>query len=262
MDTDVFFDEYSRRIRHIEKSFIYKKVYDKPKTLLAIESIFSLCVSLLLIFLNRWWLVSGLLLSLSLLIGLYLDRIDRSESVYNVIKENKCRLQHVRYTVIKDLLTEYSINDDESIDMLIECLKDNQEKYKYGNKLYKATKSVVSFISVVLSLSIVDFFILKVADLSAESITDWIVKNGSNILIFTVEILVLILEFCYIWQAIIYPKILNKYFYHEEIVRDLKAYKVFKNYHEYMNFDLSESIRKENKLTKIIKQLFAKKVGV
>lgn len=122
---------------------------------------------------------------------------------------------------------------------------------KSGFGLISAILSAVSFKMIyeeITKKGIEQLFKSEEALNSLKDIGDNLMEVWPTLIIDIVLIVILIIELYFIWYAIIEPFIWKKYHYHEEMIRDLKAYKLFRKYHEsYENFQAEEESAKKKK---------------
>lgn len=155
MDTDIFFQEYYREVRSVR--FFGKPILSKIDKVLAVLVAVGLIMYVVLLLLSI--VIPAIFIAVvSFVIVIYLSIKTSRGKARETILENRKNYQHSRFIKIREMLTTYKIDDDDSIDMLNESLALNKEKYNYGRFLRAAVKSVVGVVSVILSaLSIKTF---------------------------------------------------------------------------------------------------------
>lgn len=275
MDTDIFFQEYYREVRSVR--FFGKPILSKIDKVLAVLVAVGLIMYVVLLLLSI--VIPAIFIAVvSFVIVIYLSIKTSRGKARETILENRKNYQHSRFIKIREMLTTYKIDDDNSIDMLNESLALNKEKYNYGRFLRAAVKSVVGVVSVILSaLSIKTFteeINVNLVDMVFEDETilqkfPEIVESYASLILYAGLLILLIfilsVEVFFVWHSMIKPFVWRKYYYHDEMIADLKAYKLFRKYHEDRDENVSEEKEnstenhlKINKIEDLITKVFNK----
>ncbi len=263
MDTDLFFNEYYKTIRREDAATPTSSIANGfDKFFIGSVVVFMILYGVTLFF---SMIKESIVLALSaLFIVFYLTRkMSTGEAQIKTINNQKI-FQQRRFQAIKNLLEKYRINNGDSIDELIECLNTNKEKYKFGQVFGPAIKTGLGIVSFVLSSVFTTALVKKITekaetkilpDFAVEALADWLLESWPWLLLDIGMTVVLIVELCFVWFAIIKPFIWKKYYYHETMIIDLKAYKLFNKYHEEMAIGLTIPQKEDGKLKKLVSRI-------
>lgn len=275
MDTDIFFQEYYEKVRKVK--FNGKPILGKIDKCLAVLVVVGLILYFVLLLLSKAC-PAAIVASISFVIVVYLSIKTSIGKAKKTILENRKNYQHSRFLEIKNMLSSYKIDDDDLIDMLNDSLALNKEKYNYGLVFRTSVKSVIGVMSVILSALSVKTFIEKInenlvdlvfdLDISLQEFLNSIKQYASLIIyvgLLLLLILIVLIEILFVWYSMIKPFIWRKYYYHDEMIADLKAYKLFRKYHEDRDENVSEEKEnstenhlKINKIEDLITKVFNK----
>lgn len=258
MYTDLFFQEYYKKMKSAESNCRGVSLINGFDKFYIISIIVYVILYGIASFFSCY--ASAVICAITtLVLVIYLSFKTTKGKSYDKVIKNQRSFQHARCSTVAQLLKDYKIEEDDAIDTLIERLRDNQPKYKPGGVLKVSVTSVFGLISTILSLLSVKVFsdeaIKKIADKLVGSnetlgtIKSWLAENWESLVVLAVMLFILLIELSYIWHSIIKPILMRKYNYHDEIISDLKAYKLFRKYHESIR---EEDINKPIKETKII----------
>ena len=271
MDTDTFFQEYYEKVRKVK--FNGKPILGKIDKCLAVLVVVGLILYFVLLLLSKAC-PAAIVASISFVIVVYLSIKTSIGKAKKTILENRKNYQHSRFLEIKNMLSSYKIDDDNLIDMLNDSLALNKEKYNYGLVFRTSVKSVIGVVSVILSALSVKTFIEKInenlvdlvfdSDISLQEFLNSIKQYASLIIdvgLLLLLILIVLIEILFVWYSMIKPFIWRKYYYHDEMIADLKAYKLFRKYHETReekDADENENSTKKHTIIQKIKDLITK----
>ncbi len=237
MNIDFFVKEHRNVTKEAHNSFQGTKILNKFDKFLFVIILVSLALYLVTLYLRV--LCSAIFYIVAVLFAaIYLSIKTSTKKNKLIMDENFKNYQFSRLNAIGNLLKEYHIDDDKSLDRLIDCIETEQENYQSHSILLRITKSVFKVISIIISIfsssTIFSILIEKSTNnitIDQETIKDvlnWLLDNSGNLLFISIMLVVLIIELCYVWHKIFFPFITKKGEYYNEIVSDIKSYRVFK----------------------------------
>jgi hypothetical protein len=277
MDTDLFFTKYYRNVKRVKANNQGSTAIDLVEVVHLI--IIAACIIGYAVFLCLNDVFTSVKLAgLALFSVGYLTVRASSKNAYEKSVARRKSYNHNKYLAINSLLTEFVVEEDKSIDLLIERLEENKEKYNYGKVFLLSLKTAFGIVGAILSFFSFSELLVKLVEESLKEpekskIAGILEKNfdlnslysglkdiGPLLVVDVVLTFILIIELIYVWNKIVIPFIKKKYYYHDEIVADLKEYKLFREYHAsklVINISQSTNDRKDNKkpISKFIARL-------